>query len=77
MPKIAVLIVAAGKGARAATELPKQYEPLAGAPMLRRTVEAFAGHSVQVVIGAGQEELAARALEGLSLPTPVPGGATR
>ena len=77
MPRIAVLIVAAGKGARAATELPKQYESLAGVPMLRRTVAAFDGHAVQVVIGTGQEELAANALEGLSLPAPVPGGATR
>jgi 2-C-methyl-D-erythritol 4-phosphate cytidylyltransferase/2-C-methyl-D-erythritol 2,4-cyclodiphosphate synthase len=45
--------------------------------MLRRTVEAFSGYPVQVVIGAGQEELAAKALEGLSLPAPVTGGATR
>jgi 2-C-methyl-D-erythritol 4-phosphate cytidylyltransferase/2-C-methyl-D-erythritol 2,4-cyclodiphosphate synthase len=77
MPRIAVLIVAAGRGARAGTELPKQYERLAGKPMLRRTVEAFHGYAVQVVIGSGQEQLAAGALAGLSLPAPVPGGATR
>jgi len=71
------LIVAAGKGERAGTELPKQYERLAGKPMLRRTVDAFAGYPVQVVIGAGQEDLAARALDGLALPAPVIGGATR
>jgi len=71
------LIVAAGKGARAGTELPKQYERLAGKPMLRRTVETFAGYPVQVVIGAGQEDLAARALAGLALAAPVAGGATR
>ena len=53
MPSIAVLIVAAGKGERAGTELPKQYERLAGKPMLRRTVEAFFGYPVQVVIGSG------------------------
>jgi 2-C-methyl-D-erythritol 4-phosphate cytidylyltransferase/2-C-methyl-D-erythritol 2,4-cyclodiphosphate synthase len=40
-------------------------------------VEAFSGYPVQVVIGAGQEDLAAKALEGLTLPAPVPGGATR
>ena len=51
--RIAVLIVAAGKGVRAGTELPKQFEPLAGKPMLRRTVEAFCGYPVQVVIGPG------------------------
>ena len=77
MPRIAVLIVAAGKGERAGTELPKQYERLAGKPMLRRTVEAFAGYPVQVVIGAGQQELAAAALAGLDVPAPVTGGATR
>lgn len=77
MPRIAVLIVAAGRGARAATDLPKQYESLAGQPMLRRTVAAFDGYPVQLVIGAGQEDLAARALTGLSLPSPVAGGATR
>jgi 2-C-methyl-D-erythritol 4-phosphate cytidylyltransferase/2-C-methyl-D-erythritol 2,4-cyclodiphosphate synthase len=77
MPRIAVLIVAAGKGERAGTELPKQYERLAGKPVLRRTVEAFTGYPVQVVIGAGQHELAAAALAGLDVPAPVTGGATR
>jgi 2-C-methyl-D-erythritol 4-phosphate cytidylyltransferase/2-C-methyl-D-erythritol 2,4-cyclodiphosphate synthase len=77
MPRIAVLIVAAGKGERAGTELPKQYERLGGKPMLRRTVDAFAGYRVQVVIGAGQQELAGQALAGLDVPAPVIGGATR
>jgi len=77
MPRIAVLIVAAGKGERAGTSLPKQYERLGGRPLLRRTVEVFAGYSVQVVIGAGQQDMAAAALAGLALPAPVTGGATR
>jgi 2-C-methyl-D-erythritol 4-phosphate cytidylyltransferase/2-C-methyl-D-erythritol 2,4-cyclodiphosphate synthase len=77
MPRIAVLIVAAGKGERAGTSLPKQYESLGGKAMLRRTAEAFAGYPVQVVIGPGQDNLAANALTGLSLPAPVTGGATR
>src|SRR5471030_2812623 len=77
MSRIAVLIVAAGKGARAETELPKQYERLGGRPMLRRTVEAFHGYPVQVVIGPGQQDLAAAALAGLDIPAPVTGGATR
>src|ERR1700761_5874615 len=77
MSRIAVLIVAAGKGVRAGTDLPKQYERLGGIPMLRRTVQAFRGLAVQVVIGPGQEDLAAQALAGLDLPVPVPGGATR
>jgi 2-C-methyl-D-erythritol 4-phosphate cytidylyltransferase/2-C-methyl-D-erythritol 2,4-cyclodiphosphate synthase len=77
MPRLAVLIVAAGKGERAGTDLPKQYEQLAGQPMLRRTVQAFSGYPVRVVIGRGQEGLAAAALKGLDLPAPVMGGATR
>ena len=83
MPRLAVLIVAAGKGERAKLNLPKQYELLAGKPMLRRTVKAFAGLfagqncAVQVVIGQGQEGLAGKALAGLDLPVPVTGGATR
>jgi 2-C-methyl-D-erythritol 4-phosphate cytidylyltransferase/2-C-methyl-D-erythritol 2,4-cyclodiphosphate synthase len=81
MSRIAVLIVAAGKGERAGLGLPKQYERLAGQPMLRRTVEAFrafdAACPIQVVIGPGQQELAAAALDGLDLPPPVVGGATR
>ena len=81
MSRIAVLIVAAGKGERAGLGLPKQYERLAGQPLLRRTVDAFQTSNskchVQVVIGAGQQELAAGALAGLELPLPVLGGATR
>jgi 2-C-methyl-D-erythritol 4-phosphate cytidylyltransferase/2-C-methyl-D-erythritol 2,4-cyclodiphosphate synthase len=77
MPRPAVLIVAAGKGERTGLSLPKQYEVLAGKPVLRRTVEAFPDHHVQVVIGPGQEALAASALAGLDLPPPVPGGTTR
>src|SRR3569833_1103249 len=77
MPRLAVLIVAAGKGERAGTALPKQYERLGGQTMLRRTVAAFRGYPVQVVIGPGQDSLAAEALKGLSLPAPVAGGATR
>ena len=79
MPRLAVLIVAAGKGERAGMGLPKQYESLAGEPMLRRTVRAFFEQkcAVQVVIGQGQQDLAGKALAGLDLPAPVTGGATR
>jgi len=83
MPRIAVIVVAAGKGIRAETELPKQYERVAGKPMLRRAVEAFGGlfagpkWPVQLVIAAGQEDLATQALAGLGLDPPVIGGATR
>jgi 2-C-methyl-D-erythritol 4-phosphate cytidylyltransferase/2-C-methyl-D-erythritol 2,4-cyclodiphosphate synthase len=45
--------------------------------MLRRTVEAFRNYPVQVVIGPGQQDLAAATLAGLDLPPPVMGGPTR
>ena len=76
MPRIAVLIVAAGKGERAGRAGPKQYEPLAGQAMLKRTVDAFAGHPVRVVIGPEQDALYYAAL-GPDAPAPVPGGARR
>jgi 2-C-methyl-D-erythritol 4-phosphate cytidylyltransferase/2-C-methyl-D-erythritol 2,4-cyclodiphosphate synthase len=81
MSRTAVLIVAAGLGARAGGGIPKQFRLLLGVPMLRRTVDAFIAHSeialIQVVIGANQSREAAAALAGLELLPPVRGGATR
>lgn len=76
MSRTTVLIVAAGKGERAGRSGPKQYESLAGQPMLRRTVEAFAGWPVRVVIGPGQESLY-RTTMGPNAPAPIMGGARR
>jgi 2-C-methyl-D-erythritol 4-phosphate cytidylyltransferase/2-C-methyl-D-erythritol 2,4-cyclodiphosphate synthase len=73
--RIAVLIVAAGKGERSGRARPKQYESLGGKPMLRRSAEAFGDLPVRVVIGPGQEGLYAAALPD-GLP-PVNGGARR
>lgn len=65
-PRIAALIVAAGSGTRAGGTLPKQFAPLAGLPMVAHSFQALATHpaitSVRVVIGAGQDALAAAAL---------------
>ncbi|MGA7676500.1 MAG: bifunctional 2-C-methyl-D-erythritol 4-phosphate cytidylyltransferase/2-C-methyl-D-erythritol 2,4-cyclodiphosphate synthase [Rhizomicrobium sp.] len=80
MPRTAILIVAAGKGERAGGSTPKQYAPLFGQPMLRRSVEAFAGRRdtiVQVVIGPNQEAQFRAATAGLDLLPPAVGGATR
>lgn len=80
MPRLAILIVAAGKGERAGGSVPKQYASLLGRPMLRRTVEAFAGYAdavIQVMIGPGQEGLYQDALRGLKLRPVAIGGATR
>ena len=75
------LIVAGGRGVRAGGDIPKQYRPLAGVPLLRRTVEQFAGHSgiddICVVIHPDDRALFDAAMDGLTLLPPVHGGATR
>lgn len=75
------LIVAAGVGARAGLERPKQFEPIGGKPMVRHSVERFLSHpdidQVWVVIAEGQEERMAEALAPLSGYNLVVGGATR
>jgi len=40
----AAIVVAAGRGARAGGDLPKQYRDLSGLPVLARTLMAFARH---------------------------------
>lgn len=80
MSRIAILIVAAGKGVRAGGAVPKQYAPLAGQAILRRTLQAFAEYPqalLQVVVGPGQESLFSEATAGITLLPPVIGGATR
>lgn len=75
------LIVAGGSGRRFGAEVPKQYLDLAGQPVLRRTVGAFLAHpavsGVRVVIDPVWRDLYDAAVEGMVLPDPVPGGATR
>lgn len=80
MPRLAILIVAAGKGVRAGGALPKQYVRLLGKPMLRWTIEAFKDFPdarIQVMIGPDQRDLYDEAVAGLDLPPPGFGGATR
>jgi 2-C-methyl-D-erythritol 4-phosphate cytidylyltransferase / 2-C-methyl-D-erythritol 2,4-cyclodiphosphate synthase len=75
------LIVAAGKGERLGGGVPKQYRLLGGKPVLRWAVEALIRHPAvklaRVVIGEGQQELAAAALQGLDVGAPIDGGAER
>ncbi|WBT36397.1 bifunctional 2-C-methyl-D-erythritol 4-phosphate cytidylyltransferase/2-C-methyl-D-erythritol 2,4-cyclodiphosphate synthase [Hyphomicrobium sp. DMF-1] len=81
----AALIVAAGRGARAARDglAPKQYAPLAGRPVLAHAIAAFEAcpgiSSITVVIHPDDRDLyAASAPKSASkLKPPVPGGATR
>ena len=79
MPRVAAVIVAAGKGERAGAAIPKQYRTLLGKPVLRWTVEAFAGavDQIQVVIGADDQALFAQALRGVAVLPPLAGGPTR
>ncbi len=80
-PKIAVLIVAAGTGERFGGNAPKQYLPLLGRPVLRWSLDAFRQHpaisAVYTVIHADHQQAYAAAAQGLDLPAPIIGGATR
>jgi 2-C-methyl-D-erythritol 4-phosphate cytidylyltransferase/2-C-methyl-D-erythritol 2,4-cyclodiphosphate synthase len=81
MPRIALLIVAAGSGSRFGDDIPKQYLPLRGVPILCRSIEAFAHRSdvmaTQIVIGSEHGEMFHRAAAGLKLLPPVAGADTR
>ncbi|MBO9535089.1 2-C-methyl-D-erythritol 4-phosphate cytidylyltransferase [Herbaspirillum sp.] len=56
-PQHFALIPAAGVGARMGAQIPKQYMPIAGKPMLRHALETFAAHAriahTFVVVSAG------------------------
>lgn len=59
--KIACIILAAGKGTRMKSALPKPLHPLAGAPMVRHVIDAVEGlnpERIVVVIGADMPEMA-------------------
>lgn len=60
MGQVGVVVVAAGRGTRMGGTVSKQYLPLAGKPVLVRTLEAFEAmdlvDTVVLVIGAGEEE---------------------
>ena len=75
------LVVGAGEGQRFCGEVPKQYRPLAGQAVMRRSLTAFLDHpevtAVQAVIHPDHHDLYQEAVRGLSLPAPVHGGATR
>ncbi|MFL6721628.1 MAG: bifunctional 2-C-methyl-D-erythritol 4-phosphate cytidylyltransferase/2-C-methyl-D-erythritol 2,4-cyclodiphosphate synthase [Sphingomonas sp.] len=75
------LIVAAGSGSRLGGDVPKQFRLLGGKPVLRWAVESLIRHpavqSTRVVIGKGQQESAAAALDGLDVGDLIEGGAER
>jgi 2-C-methyl-D-erythritol 4-phosphate cytidylyltransferase/2-C-methyl-D-erythritol 2,4-cyclodiphosphate synthase len=82
MTGIAAVVVAAGRGSRAgAATVAKQFRTIDGAPMIRRSLAAFAQHPhidwVQAVIHPDDVLLFADSVRGLDLLPPVFGGATR
>ena len=81
MPTCAALIVAAGRGQRFGGSLPKQYAPLRGERLLRRTLRAFLKHpriqTVLVAIHPDDADIFAEAIHGMAGISSVPGGATR
>ena len=78
---VQVLIVAAGRGFRAGAGGPKQYRTLGAQTVLRHAVDALHSHpridAVRVVIHPDDAAAYAAAVDGLDLPPPVHGGATR
>ncbi|UIJ43852.1 bifunctional 2-C-methyl-D-erythritol 4-phosphate cytidylyltransferase/2-C-methyl-D-erythritol 2,4-cyclodiphosphate synthase [Sphingomonas cannabina] len=78
MARTAALIVAAGTGTRLGGELPKQFTPLGGKPVVAHSIAAFRAHAaideLLVVIGSGQEDQLRAAAPNVRFVT---GGATR
>lgn len=78
---VAVLIVAAGKGERAGSVLPKQFAVLGGKALVAHAVDAFASHravdEIFVVIAPGQQALLQTAFEGRHVAGVIEGGALR
>ncbi len=78
---VAALIVAAGRGHRLGGPLPKQYQDLVGAPLLRHTLACFTEHPrvelATAVIHADDRALFDQASNGLALLDPAEGGPTR
>lgn len=73
---VAVLITAAGRGERMGGELPKQWQALAGQPVLARSIAAFAGFGrVVVTVAPGDMDRAVELLGGRV--TLVAGGTSR
>jgi 2-C-methyl-D-erythritol 4-phosphate cytidylyltransferase/2-C-methyl-D-erythritol 2,4-cyclodiphosphate synthase len=79
--KVAVVVVAGGRGLRAGGDRPKQYRRLGQVPMLRQSLEIFTRHGeialVQPVIHRDDEDLFRQTAQGLDLLPPAFGGATR
>jgi 2-C-methyl-D-erythritol 4-phosphate cytidylyltransferase/2-C-methyl-D-erythritol 2,4-cyclodiphosphate synthase len=71
---VAAIIVAAGRGTRAGGTVPKQWQLLAGQPVVRHSIRAFAGLADQVILVVHPDDFARAAPMEVQL---VEGGATR
>ena len=81
MTETVALVVAAGRGTRMSSDVPKQYRQLAGQSVLRRTLGCFASHPgiarVYTVIHPDDVDDFHAASAGLTVESPVHGGASR
>ena len=74
--RIAAILVAAGTGRRFGGDIPKQFIPIAGKPVIRYAAEALLPH-VSALQPVGDADRIAEALAGLDVLPAVPGGDTR
>ncbi len=81
MAGVAVVLVAAGRGSRVGGDLPKQFRPIGGEPMIRQSLVMLVEHpdvgSVQPVIRPEDVAKFQSSAAGLDILPPVFGGATR
>ncbi len=79
--RVAAVVVAAGRGLRAGGDLPKQYRPILGEPVIRPSLATLALHRgisvVQPVIHPDDAAMFQQASKGLELLPAVHGGASR
>ena len=72
----AAIIVAAGRGTRAGGSLPKQWQLLAGIPVVQHAVQAFVGLADRIVLVIHPDDHARATAIGCDVML-VTGGATR
>ena len=74
-----VIIVAGGKGLRMGTEIPKQFLPIGGRPVLMRTLERFREYSptlqMILVLPKAQQDYWRELCQQYNFPLPQQGGA--